>query len=174
MSSRFPEFVDPWRLAERGQRYSGRLEFRQMPRLVEVLASDEGEASFELEFASDEHRRPRIRGLVKADLVLRCQRCLGLVRHPVSARLELSVIEVLDEIARLPAEAEPVLATDGLIRPMDVLEEELLLAVPQVPRHDQPGCAIGETTDSKRDQRETAPEASPFAVLAELKRPEKD
>lgn len=171
MSSRFPEFVDPWRLAERGERFSGQLELRQMPRLVEVLASLEGKASFELEFASDERRRPRIRGLIKADLVLRCQRCLELVRYLVSARLDLSVIEVLDEIARLPAEAEPVLATDGLIRLAEVLEEELLLAVPQVPRHDQPGCTIGE---GKPDQQGTVREDNPFEVLSVLKKPEKD
>ena len=57
---------------------------------------------------------------------------------------------------------EPVLAPDGRIALRDLVEEELLLVVPLVPRHeDEADC--GRVASDEADVRQT-----PFAGLGEL------
>lgn len=174
MSSRLPDFVDPWRLSDLGKRFTGELELRRMPRLVGVLSNSEGCVAFDLEFGRDEKRRPRIRGSIRAVLVLQCQRCLEPMDFPVEASLDLAIVEVDEEAKRLPDEVDPVVATDGRIGLRELLEDELLLAIPQVPRHEAAVCAVDASTmesapHASNVQQETASEANPFAVLSELK-----
>lgn len=179
MSSPLPEFVDPWRLAEQGKAFSGTIELKDLPRLREALMSEEGRAEFELRFERGDQRRVCIRGSVTATLVLECQRCLEPMDYPVDSPVDLAVIEVVEEVARLPVESEPLLAEEGRIRLMDVVEDELLLSIPQVPRHDTRECgghieALAADALADIQQADETPEINPFAVLAGLKSNQKN
>lgn len=174
MSSRLPEYVDPWRLANLGKVFSGEAGLAELPRLAEALSSADGEVLFSLEFYRDEKRRARVKGNVRAELSLTCQRCMGPMKSPVDADMDLVIIEVFEEAEKLPPECDPVLVDDGRIRLMDLLEDELLLAIPHVPMHDEAVCEVKlETlfpdTDEVQEQESTADESNPFAVLASLK-----
>ena len=176
MSSRLPEFVDPWRSADQKRHFSGTVELEKLPRLTDVLMSTEGEAVFELIFDRDDKRRSRIKGSVRATMVLQCQRCLEAMLLPVDISLDLAVIEVPEEAERLPEETEPVQVEDGLIRLLDLVEEELILAIPQVPMHAREQCST-ESADAMKDAAESSEQESvsetsdnPFAVLADLKK----
>ena len=173
MSSRLPEFVDPWRLADQRRVFAGAIELNRLPRLCEALMSNRGNAEFELRFEPDQQRRVRVKGSVTATLVLECQRCLGPLHYPVQSNVDLTVIEVLDEIERLPEESDPLLAEEGRIRPMDLVEDELLLSLPQVPRHNPDACGVDVDTLNRAtiaaQQEQETPGVSPFAVLAGLK-----
>ncbi len=137
MSSRLPDFVDPWRLANLGKQLSGAVGLGELSRLAEALVSVEGESLFTLEFYRDEKKRARIKGNVEAELVLECQRCLEPVTLPVDAEVNLAVIEVAAEAELLPDECDPVMVEEGRIQLLDLIEDELLLAIPQVPMHPQ-------------------------------------
>jgi uncharacterized protein len=72
----------------------------------------------------------------------------------------------------LSDDLDPCLVEDDLVQFSDLLEEELLLALPQVAMHEPGAChppASGVTgeipAESSRQERE-----NPFAVLSELKR----
>ncbi len=180
MSSRLVEFVDPWRLAGGGKVISGTVRLAELPRLTEVLQSTNGEVEYQLEFYSGEKKRPKIKGFVRAGLMLTCQRCLGPVVLPVDSDLNLAVIEVPEEAELLPDECDPVWVEDGQIQLLDLIEEELLLAVPQVARHSLDECTEA-LTEEYAAQEEFQPEVAdnadsvldeenPFAVLAGLKK----
>ncbi|MCW8906624.1 MAG: YceD family protein [Sedimenticola sp.] len=175
MSSRLPEFADPRRLASQGSTFSGRVPLADLPRLREALLEPVGEAGFRLEFYLDPRKRPRIRGEVRADLVLQCQRCLSSVVLPVDTALNLAVIEVPEEADRLPDEVEPVWVEEDTLRLMDLVEDELILAIPQVPRHEEDQCKIdwqSEPAAAEPDedqQTEGDDKPNPFAVLAGIK-----
>ena len=179
MSSRLPDFVDPWRLSDLGKRFTGELELRRMPRLVNVLSNSGGSAAFDLVFGRDGKRRPRIKGRVRAVLALQCQRCLEPLDYPAEASFDLAVIEVDEEAVSLPDEVDPVIATEGRIGLRELLEDELLLAIPQIPRHEAAVCKVDVSAmqstpiASESRQKETA-EANPFAVLSELKPTDKN
>jgi len=177
MSKRLPEFVDPWRSADQGKRFSGRVELARLPRLATALKRPSGEVEFELRFERDSKRRSRIKGFVRSVLVVECQRCLGALSYPVDLSLDLAAIEVAAEAERLPEEIEPVQVEEGVIRLLDMVEDELILAIPQVPMHGEGDCetdmsTLGESYDpgfgaGTNSDDELAD--NPFAVLSKLK-----
>lgn len=175
MSSRLPEFADPRRLASQGAKYEGSVALSKLLRLREALLDSAGDATFTLEFYLDPRKRARIRGAVKAELVLQCQRCLSGVTLPVDAVLNLAVVEVPEEADRLPDDVEPVWVEEDRLRLMDLVEDELILEIPQVPRHEDGLCETG--WESAPDAVETAEDQqagesdrpNPFAVLAGIK-----
>lgn len=175
MSSRLPEFIDPRRLASQGGRYSGTVELGDLPRLSGALVDTAGVAEFNLEFYRDNRKRARIKGQIQADLVLECQRCLGAMVLPVSAVLDLAVIQVPEEAERLPESCDPVWVEEDTLRLLDLVEDELILAIPQVPRHEPDTCRMasvnplqGETADQEQED-DASDKPNPFAVLAGFK-----
>lgn len=178
MSPRLPDSVDPWRTADSGQRFAGSIPLKTLDRLCEALAGSEGEAEYELAFHRDQQRRVLIDGRVKALLSLECQRCLGPMSHSVDSAFHLAVIEVADEVERIPEQCEPVQVEDGRISPLALIEDELLLSIPQVPMHDRANCPTDprlfhrESDGDDEVDDEAAP--NPFAVLAALKSDEKN
>ncbi|MCG8426465.1 MAG: YceD family protein [Chromatiales bacterium] len=175
MSSRLPEFVDPWRLADREGCITDSIRLADLSRVCGALVSDKGMVDFELRFWRDEKRRARIGGHVKAVLMVQCQRCLESLDIDTDRSLDLAVIEVLEESERIPDECDPILAEEGMVRLQDLIEDELLLAIPQVPMHDEGTCSIDfddslqQSWDQSEQNSETATEENPFAVLSQLK-----
>lgn len=170
MPSHLPDFVDPWHLASLGKEFSGRIELARLPRLAGVLRRSSGHADFELDFGRDGEKRIHITGRVQAHLVLECQRCLGRMNQVVDIDVNLAVIERQEEAALLPEDVDPVLAEDGQIGLKDLIEDELLLAIPQVPRHAPAQCGVeSDSMKSGIEQEATLADSSPFSVLEGLK-----
>lgn len=173
MSSRLPVRVDPWRLAEQGKALEGRFALAQMPRLAPLLADPAGDVSFRLGFGRDTAGRPVVRVEVEAVLSLECQRCLEPLAHEVRSSFVLGLVTSLAEADRLPESYESLLVEEDTISPHDLVEEELLLAVPSVPRHPGRCTKPLEPQDAQGEGREV-PAASPFAVLAGIGRQRDD
>ncbi len=133
----------------------------------------EGEAEFGLMFRKGEKQRIHITGYVRAALKLECQRCLEPILIPVATEVEVVVVEGFEEAERLSDEYEPLLAGDKRIRLYEVIEDELLLALPQVSMHPEGECKaasqnIGWSPEmADVDQGQKKP--NPFAALADLK-----
>jgi len=170
---RLPHQIDPFRLAEAGAQLSGRLPLKQFQRLREVLADDSGELAVKLDFEVDELGVPIVQGKVSASLALTCQRCLEAYDYPVDVSIALAWVKTEREADRLPLRYEPYLVEETPLQLNDVIEDEVLLALPQIPMHDEANCPAskmvkrgGETVD-EADQK-----ANPFSVLANLKQKE--
>lgn len=177
MLSQLPEQADPQRLCEQGKHFEGSIALRDFPRLVPLLTSDEGEAAFTLEFDRDGEGRLRIRGQVRARLTLCCQRCLQDMSLAVDAQFLLSPVHGPQEAEMLPEEYDPLLLEQRLVRPADLVEDELILAVPAAPRHPEAQCGI-DLADFRVGQDQAMGDEparkNPFAVLADLKRDTED
>jgi uncharacterized protein len=170
MSNRLPDRVDPWQLCAKGQVLEGRLALRELRRLAPLLASEEGEAAFALGFSKDDERRAVIRGRVTAELALVCQRCLEPMALGVAAEVGLALTRGLDEAARLPDDLDPLLVGDDGLDPRDLLEDELILAVPVTPRHRRDECSMPGGVADEAPRAEPAERENPFAVLSALKK----
>jgi len=167
--------IDPWRAAEQGRHLKGNVPLSKLARLADLLADTAGNADFDLRFYRDERRRACIEGNVSAVLKLPCQRCLGVVEVMVDSNVSLAMVEGYSEAEALPDRYDPVLVADTGVDPLRLVEDELLLALPQVPRH-APGqpCAGGKWLE---EQASVPPEggtadvktSNAFSVLAELK-----
>lgn len=177
MSREFPDFVDPWKAADGRRTFQGTMPIRRMKRLEALLApeddgsesavTDRGEADFTARFSYDRQGQVIIRLDVEAELPLVCQRSLEPFREPVSRRSVLAVIEDVSEQEEIPDAYEPVLVEHRRLALLDIVEEELLLAVPQVPRN--PALERVElSTDGKKpgSSGDDEPRHKPFAGLA--------
>ncbi len=171
MSSHMSEFVDPWRLASSGRELSDAVDVVEFKRLATVVPKgQQGEVSYQLAFSWDEFRRPRAVGRIQAGLSLQCQRCMEIFSYPVDSRIDVTVIEVDDEAERLDESTDPLISESGRISLMQLLEEELLLAIPQIPRHSDEACAIRWENRQAPEEENLDQDAAgnPFAVLRQL------
>jgi uncharacterized protein len=147
------------------------LPIASMTRLRELLAGDEGKADVELEFGRDEFGTAYLDVRVQAPLTLICQRSLEPFVLPVTVDSRLGLIRDESEESGLPPGSEPLLvADDGHLRLADVIEDELLLALPLIPVNPDstlPDDVTGPGPEEISEERRTD---NPFAVLRELKK----
>ena len=162
--------VDPEIAADRELWYRGKLCSDDLPRIGELLIRNGTTVDFELRFHRDVDNRRVVTGRVGGVLIVECQRCLGSLVIPVDRAISLAVVEEVAEGDHLPTQYEPLLVEHRLVRPIQLLEDELILLVPLVPRHDEGECRVpepicGERSSDVAEVDRTA--RHPFAALAE-------
>lgn len=172
---RLPVSIDPVRFAKARRLCSGVVNLRDLKRLCESMVSDEGVAKADLRFFTDEESKTVIELKLKSELSLGCQRCLGEVKIPIETCHYLSPVKNLEEAEDLPSYLEPVwLEEDDLIRPLILIEDDLLLSIPLVPMHEESDSLcikipkeleIIDFSESVVSQESE----NPFAVLSQLK-----
>jgi uncharacterized protein len=154
---------DAFRFAGEHRSLQGRVGLASLSRLAASLASHEGEIEFRIDGRVDEQRRMLLELTASGVLGLQCQRCLTPMQWPFRIESTLWLVRPGEEIPEEELEDEDRDAVE--VHPdMDVhalVEDEILLAVPIVPRHEvcEPPQPVGGTD-----------KASPFAVLSALKK----
>ena len=152
--------------------FDGRLPLAVMARLRDLLADTEGEARFALEFGHDALQVPYAELRVDADLPLICQRSLQRFLQPVTVAQRFALVRGIDgdeedvEASLLPDYEVLQLSDDGMLRPAELVEDELILAVPLVPT--MPGSESVERDWPVPPEEEAR--ANPFSALASLKK----
>lgn len=169
MSSSLPDLLDPWRAVDSRSVFTGRLPLSSLPRLREFLRDTAGDVSFRLAFFRDEEHRAVLHCEVAATLRLPCQRCLEALDHVVDSGMVLALISGMDEERQLPERYDPLPVSERLIRSRDLIEDELLLALPQIPMHESDVCGTKKALVADEPKAQPG-KASPFAVLAEFQR----
>ena len=170
MSREFPDWVDPVKAAAAAREFQGSVPLSRLTRLAELLADEEGEAEFHLAFSFDDQRQVRVEVSVNAQVRLVCQRTLDRYRADIEGASTVGIAASERDAEAMPGDYEPLLCTDGRLRLMDLVEEELVLALPLVPRKPD-SEPVGPESEAAGDDRQR-----PFAVLAGMKRngPDKD
>jgi uncharacterized protein len=164
MSVALPERVDASRMVQARRTFEGKLPIASFQRLRGSLAAVEGEANYDLEFGRDELGVAYLAVRVDAELALTCQRTLEVYRQPVHVDQRLGLIGEESEEAALPPGYEALLIADGTVNPADVIEDELILALPVVPL--KPGAPLEWHDEGAEEEGEP----NPFAALAGLKK----
>lgn len=167
MSQALPDRVDIARQVQARRLYEGALPLAAMRRLCGSLAASDGSARYSVEFGKDGFGISFIALQVEAELPLICQRTLEVFVYPVSIDQRLGVIAKESEESGLPEGYEPLLAPGGDLSIADVIEDELILALPVVPL--KPGLPL-EWIDPLTDDEADEQPPNPFAVLGTLKK----
>lgn len=175
LNTELPTQVDAYRIFEQDGQCQGQLPLTQFPRLAALLVTDEGEMRASLHFAFDSEKRRVLQGSVSAVVKVRCQRCLEAM--PLSLESDFLVAVVAsDDLAReLPAEFEPVIVNEQELDLLVLLEDELIMALPDFPLHpplDCPATPVLEDINASAEAglAEVAQEReNPFSVLADIK-----
>lgn len=163
MVGRLPESIDPYDWAKAGRELVGRLPLAELGRLSGSLVTDQGSVEVALSFAASSPGQPTLTGQVACDVTLRCQRCLEPLSLRLHAPVKLAVVSSDAAAARLPSRYEPVVCRPGeQLMLADLVEDELLLALPDYPQHAQNACsALALPAWAAQQQRQ------PFAAVLE-------
>ena len=183
-----PPVVDAFDFARRGQVLSGAFSVHRLQRLLEGLAEQPiGEvAELSVAPAMPGVVRYAIQGRVtkddtsqlvvqvQANLVLECQRCLEPLILPIDRTTVFELVRRESDLSDDEPDEDDLDAPEQIVGSpkfdlSELLEDELILEVPYVPRHTQ--CPGSAELDAKADEiasREEPP--SPFAVLGQLKK----
>lgn len=168
MSSALPDVVDAWRMVNARRSFQGVLPLKAMRRLATSLSASEGEVAFDLEFDKDATGVPYLHVKATTALPLTCQRTLEPFALPVTVDTRLGLMTDEKEEAALPPGYEPLLLTEGGLKLADVVEDELILALPVVPI--KPGTErdgyVYSSGDEDTEELEERP--NPFAKLENL------
>ena len=171
MPSELPETIDPMRLAKIGQALSGSYNLHQLSRIDALLkGGSSGQVSFWLEFSrDDESHLFCVVGGLEAIIPLVCQRCLQPMQRQVGGIVNMAIVSDEAEIEALPAQFEPYIDTGVPVKLQDFVEDELLLAMPLVSRHEEKECPAADEPTENKSGREQIAKVNPFAELKNLK-----
>lgn len=171
LNDSLPKYFDPRKYANHESAFEGRVPLNQFKELCAVLASDEGDVFIHLDFRVDEDRRYIATGSIRAEVQLICQRCMEATPYELEVDLSLGFVYDEDHAKNLPKEYDPVVMTDGEVILADMVEQEIILALPIVAYHEESGCnptavKYASSTDDAPDDEQ---KPNPFSILAQLK-----
>lgn len=171
MLDRLPHLIDPVSFADKERTLQGQLPLTKLSRLADVLLDSSGSIEVDLSFSKDK-RLATVRGHLRGILVLECRTCLEALNFPVDINVNLAVVRSMEQAERLSGEYEPLMLEEEKIPLHELVEDELLLALPAFPRHDHDCLPYKQTSgviEAKPDKETQSVSNNPFSVLAKLK-----
>ncbi|MCB1695862.1 MAG: DUF177 domain-containing protein [Halioglobus sp.] len=173
LSEPLPSTLDVRKAAARGVSVRGALKPLDLQRFRALLADDDGVIQAGLSFTRDEENRYIIQLAITAEVVVTCQRCLEPLPHALACDNTLAVVWTDEQAAHLPRHLEPLVVEDEACNLWDVVEDELILALPSFSYHDTGECQqiLARFNAAEAPSEEVVPveKPNPFNVLAQLK-----
>lgn len=125
-------------LGRRQALMSGEIELKRLTRFRELLHSECGSVRVGLRFGQRTGGYTTVRLNYDANFELQCQRCLEPMAERVT-RAAAFVFVAGDRIpAGVPRDHEPIELGGDRVRPVEFMEDELIMSLPLIPRHARP------------------------------------
>ena len=193
MTERIPQRIDHYRYTDKGVTLEGVISPQEsekdLLRLNESIIEPQGDIHYHLEFDKDRLDNRFVSGHVDAKVVMQCQRCMENFTLPLDC--EVSIAFVHDDFEQKKAEDSGYdvfwLNKKELFDPRVLIEDELLLALPQFAMHpesdSETGCHIqldfpadeqvthaGTPDEGSGTEQDKQEDDNPFAILKQLKK----
>lgn len=158
--------IDAFDFSRIGASREGVTPVAEMVRLTKDCADNSGEIAWKIAGSTSKQGYPELTLSVSGKVQLVCQRCLAPFAYDIdsSTKLMLGKDDAhADEIEEIIAdESVDVIVGSRSMDAMALIEDEALLALPQVPKHDV--CPDTAQLDALKTEKK-----SPFAALKSLK-----
>lgn len=171
MFKKLPDLIDPVHCAEHNMQFHARVNLSVMERLKQQIVSDVGEVSVEVNFQMYRAlKAPSFDMKVVTELNLECQVSLQTFKWPVDVYIQgvflpsMLMADDVDEsfeIYELPLDK---------ISLLEMVEDELLLAIPMSPKKDDIDFDWQDAPLEESEQEPQEAKPNPFAELEKLKR----
>lgn len=157
---------DAFRLARQRETLAGEATMSQLPRLAQSVLDPDARVRYTIEGRIDDEGHPGALMQLAATLPLRCERCNEPVLFRLERRVPFRFARDEQELNARPVEDDEIEEVVGstAFALLPWLEDEAILSLPLVPRHDDcalPGVAAEPVAEETREY--------PFAALARLK-----
>ena len=142
----------------------------QLPRLKEAGIVEPADIRVSIRFSNFEGR-VALDGALSGKLTMTCQRCMQPVTVDLDDEFKVLIVDDEDDKSDSVAESggfEPVVADPARLDVRWLAEEQTLLSVPLVAKHDDAACANQQAAEQDEDEKPSA--QRPFANLRDLLR----
>lgn len=160
-------------LAAREVALAGLVDPARLTRLSTAIVAVNTPVVVNADFHRDEEGRYVLGLQVSAQMLVTCQRCLSTLEQSVTSDTRLAVVWTDEQAGQLPPRYEPLVA-DAEIELWEVVEDELLLALPAFSYHSDINCGsktgVQAPVGENQAEDQAGPEKdNPFSVLKALK-----
>ena len=173
----YPSHIDAIEFARRGQEMVGEFNVHRLRRLLEGLPAqpETSVVKYKLVGLKGQDGRPRLSLRVQALVVLECQRCLGDLALEIDHDVTFEIVRQESELGKDDLEDDDPDAPEKILGSPkfdvgELIEDELILEVPYVPKHES---CVPESLVKEGEQADSpiaVEKVSPFAVLGQLKK----
>lgn len=170
---RIPVTVDPVKSANKKVAYDGVVPGKTLTRLQESLVEPCPDPEASVEFGIDEQGISYFTGKAKVAVKVLCERCNTPLDVDILAQFAYAPVTKRQVADDFPDSYEAIEVNDfGEFNLHGLVEDELILAMPIVPKHDAKACQVDRDamTWGEIDESDAEESENPFAVLQELKR----
>ncbi|AGA33043.1 putative metal-binding, possibly nucleic acid-binding protein [Thioalkalivibrio nitratireducens DSM 14787] len=165
--TRIPVSLDPFLPRALNQRWEGDYSAKDLPRVAAAARGADVTVHAALTIVKGALGEIRLRGTIEGSVGQQCQRCLQPMRWQFRLAPDVALVRPGVPSADLGAGEETVeVEEDGLFRPAGFVEDEILLAWPLSPRHED--CSAGHGREFEPGA--VSAEESPFAVLKGMRK----
>ena len=165
MQGKFQQFYRVSKEVAQNSLLTGSIQLSGFTRLCSLVMTNEATINISIEFLTSKYQHPSIKGHVETELLTECQRCLAPMVHPINLDFDL-LIDASDEDVH-SFQVDTVFTDDGYVNIFEVIEDELILALPLISIHEDVSC--NEHWQSGSNEEPVVEKNNPFAVLQSLK-----
>ena len=164
-SKQLPKTIKLFKFARKEASLHGDYKIAAMPRISEIARNTEDRVKVDLSFYLENDKMPCIRGIIKANIILDCQRCLEALPLELNVLFNLAFVRHESQAEELDTSFEVYnIGEEEDLDSIDLITDEILLSIPMAPSHDF-DCSL------KIDKEEIVEEIgeNPFDVLKNIK-----
>jgi uncharacterized protein len=157
--------IDSLKAVHDRQVYSGVMPVAGFARLADSLQDSGGNLEYQVRGDVDRQERPMLRLRVSGTVQLQCQRCLDVLEHQVKINTAVRLVapHALSAEHDDNPDTPDCVATSSEFDLAALIEDEVLLALPAYPRHDEAQCKANKEASA------AGAKILPFSVLQTLK-----
>jgi uncharacterized protein len=166
---KLPITIDPYKSAQRRLLCEGYFETSGMNRLLAATVKCSETINVSIKFDIDELGMKFITGHTSSIVALTCQRCNEAFDHELTIDFTFSPVNNAEAADDLPSYYDAIeFDENGEINLCELVEDELILAIPLIPKHSLKDCsAAADSTWGELPKEQDKP--NPFDVLKQLK-----
>lgn len=169
---KIPVTIDPYRTAQKRSSFDGILQLQNLTRLSEQLSNTDGDVAVIVHCGNDEQGLVYIEGEAQCTVQVRCERCGDEMTLNINSSFAYTPVKGDDSAQEEIPQRYDVIETDehGEVNLRQLVEDELILALPLFPMHDEGQCDPNKLQMSWGVIEPEPEKPNPFAILQELKK----
>ncbi len=166
---KLPITISPTRSAQRRLVCEGVFKMSEMTRLLAVSEKRSEQVQVSVKFDVDERGLTVMSGTASALVALTCQRCNEFFDYELKIEFIFSPAKNEEAAENIPSYYDVIeLNEDGEVNLLELVEEEFLLVLPLIPRHEIKDCSA-DADSVWGELPEELEKPNPFDVLKQLK-----
>lgn len=168
-----PQYVDPRRLSIQGKTLTGSVDASLCSRVKEAVKEINSSINVSLSFYLEDQGRKIVNIKASGSVKVICQRCLSSMPLQLECDTILCIVWSEEEADALPKNLEAWILPEDKGNLIDLIQDELLLALPFIAYHKKEECNPLDTKIVSKGlnnkTKEVKTKSSPFEILKSLK-----